>query len=255
MPTLNAQVIYQGLTIKYHTTKPVTTVQQMKLFASYELAKKILDKVVSEIQSIKSAMISGSKSGANAMTRNILVHHFHLDEPHDKASKEQWTKDLNHILSFYQATKTGLSGPTTISDAYSDVVKGASATADRGYVGKRHDHSQPLLPSGHFPIFTGDLKGGTKYSPGRLGSVHIDFDLLNTDSKLSIARTIIHESTHKYKDTEDHAYAWYHQTTVAGTAYNELTKAEAMDNADSYAYAAICIYKKQLLTGPINTLS
>ena len=261
MPTLNAQVVYQGLTIKYHTSKPPTPVQQMKLHASYQLAKTMLGKVISEITAIRTAIKQNPfANSVSPLTRKILVHHFHLAEGKDKAAMEQLSTDLGKILSVYRATKTGLDGPMVISDAYASVLRKQNrgimgATADRGYVSARRDHSQPAKASGLFPRFDPDLAGGTKYSTGLKGSVHIDFDLLLSDSKLSIARTIIHESTHKFRDTEDHAYAWYHQSNVNGTPYNQLTKAEAMDNADSFAYAAVCVYKKKLLTGPINTLS
>jgi hypothetical protein len=259
MPTLNAQVVYQGLTIKYHTSKPPSPVQQVKLHGSYQLAKAMLDKVISEITEIRAAIKRNPfANSVSPLTRTILVHHFHLAEGKDKAAMEQLSTDLGKILGVYRATSNGLNGPTTISDAYSDVLKQAAlgnvVTADRGYVGKRHDHSKPQIAPGKFPLFAANLPNN-KYSAAGLGSIHIDFDLLTTDSKLSIARTIIHESTHKYKDTEDHAYAWYHQSNVNGTPYNQLTKAEAIDNADSFAYAAVCIYKKKLLTGPINTLS
>jgi hypothetical protein len=269
MPTLDTTVVYQGLTIKFHSSHAPTELQKMKLYSSFALAKTILDKVIAEIQTIISELERIKKKqllqmSMTSITRQILVHHFHLTLPKDKddPALTTFSNDLKKILGFYRATRAGLNGPMTISDAYAGVLRKlargvANPSADRGYVSARRDHTQPAKATGLFPRFDPDLAGGTKYSTARKGSVHINFDLLNTDSKLSVARTIIHESTHRFKDTEDHAYAWYHQTNVdpGDKAYNELDKDEAMDNADSYAYAAICIYKKKLLTGPINTLS
>jgi hypothetical protein len=52
---------------------------------------------------------------------------------------------------------------------------------------------------------------------------------------LSYARVIIHEATHKYLCTADEAYA--HQDTYAG-----LSLAKTLNNADSYAWAAVSLY-------------
>jgi hypothetical protein len=214
-----------------------------------------LSKVIKDIESIHGLLKNNNSTfNLDSITKQVLIHHFHLGEPGDLKSLKKLATDLEGILGVYRATSNGLNGPTTISDSYSDVLQGNSTSPDRGYVGKKHDHSKPAISPGVFPLYTAN-RPNNKYSASRLGSIHINFDLLLTDSKLSVARTIIHESTHKYRDTEDHAYAWYHRSNVNGTPYNQLTKAQAMDNADSYAYAAICIHKKKLLTGPIDTLS
>lgn len=72
------------------------------------------------------------------------------------------------------------------------------------------------------------------------GSIHINFDaLLRADrqvSDLRVARTIIHEASHKFCNTQDHAYA-------DRPVYRELMMEQSMWNADSYAFAAVSLYK------------
>lgn len=69
----------------------------------------------------------------------------------------------------------------------------------------------------------------------RKGEMHVSFANLENYSLLSYARVIIHEATHKFFDTEDHAYA--HQDT-----YGTLSLTQCLENADSYAWAAISLY-------------
>lgn len=75
------------------------------------------------------------------------------------------------------------------------------------------------------------------------GSIHINFHaLLKGADKFSdrqIARTIIHEGSHKFCNTMDHAY------THDGT-YPYLCNSQTLTNADSYAYAAISLAEGRL---------
>jgi len=78
-----------------------------------------------------------------------------------------------------------------------------------------------------------------KLQPQDKGSIHINFTTLLGEAKykhLHVARTIIHETSHKFCDTRDFAYSYE-------PGYTTLTKARAMNNADSHAYAAVCLYK------------
>ena len=69
----------------------------------------------------------------------------------------------------------------------------------------------------------------------RKGEMHVSLQLLEAYSVLSYARIIIHEATHKYLCTADEAYA--HQDT-----YATLSLVKALNNADSYAWAAVSLY-------------
>jgi hypothetical protein len=69
----------------------------------------------------------------------------------------------------------------------------------------------------------------------RKGEMHVSLEKLKDYSALSYARIIIHEATHKYLCTADEAYA--HENTYAG-----LSLAQALNNADCYAWAAVSLY-------------
>lgn len=80
--------------------------------------------------------------------------------------------------------------------------------------------------------------------PQDKGSIHINFTTLLGEAKykhLHVARTIIHEASHKFCDTRDFAYSYE-------PGYASLTKPQAMNNADSHAYAAVCLYKGQFFS-------
>jgi hypothetical protein len=84
------------------------------------------------------------------------------------------------------------------------------------------------------------------YKIEQMGSVHIKFDILKDSNSqrnpnLYVARSLLHEATHKVCDTYDHAYA--HE----GAKYEGIKAYEAIDNADSYAWAAVCFFKDNTL--------
>lgn len=76
----------------------------------------------------------------------------------------------------------------------------------------------------------------------RKGEMHVSLDMLKSYSALSYARIIIHEATHKYLCTADEAYA--HENEYSG-----LSLANALNNADSYAWAAVSLYCGQVKMG------
>jgi hypothetical protein len=69
----------------------------------------------------------------------------------------------------------------------------------------------------------------------RHGEVHVEFGEVVNYTANSLARLIIHEATHKYFNTDDEAYA--HENTYAG-----LSLAQSLNNADSFAWAAVSLY-------------
>jgi hypothetical protein len=82
------------------------------------------------------------------------------------------------------------------------------------------------------------------HSGFRNGEIHVSLELLKDYSALSYARIIIHEATHKYFNTDDEAYA--HENTYAG-----LSLAETLNNADSYAWAAVSLYAGAVKMGSV----
>jgi hypothetical protein len=79
-------------------------------------------------------------------------------------------------------------------------------------------------------------------APENWGSIHLNFEMLLTAqrSDMEVAVTIIHEASHKFIDTLDFAY-------VFDAKYQTMTAAEALRNADSYAFAAASLARGRLL--------
>jgi hypothetical protein len=72
--------------------------------------------------------------------------------------------------------------------------------------------------------------------------IYIHFNHLVTSNVWQMARLIIHEATHKYAYTGD--YAYYSNSA----AWGNLLGANAIKNADSYAYAAVSVKASSALT-------
>ncbi|MBS0341172.1 MAG: hypothetical protein JSS56_11640 [Proteobacteria bacterium] len=82
----------------------------------------------------------------------------------------------------------------------------------------------------------------------RKGEMHVSLEMLQNYSAISYARVIIHEATHKYLCTADEAYA--HENT-----YGTLSLAQALNNADSYAWAAVSLYCGAVKMGDPNDVN
>ncbi len=79
----------------------------------------------------------------------------------------------------------------------------------------------------------------------RKGEMHVSLELLQNYSPVSYARVIIHEATHKYLCTADEAYA--HDPT-----YGALSLTQTLNNADSYAWAAVSLYCGAVKMGAVS---
>lgn len=73
----------------------------------------------------------------------------------------------------------------------------------------------------------------------RHGEIHIPLSRATEFTDISLAQLIIHEATHKYLNTDDEAYA-------TEGAYRNLDLTESLNNADSYAWAAVSLYCKEV---------
>ena len=56
-----------------------------------------------------------------------------------------------------------------------------------------------------------------------------------------LAHCIVHEATHKFADTDDYAY-------TDEDEYAGLTAARRINNADSYAFTILSLYRNRLVT-------
>lgn len=86
----------------------------------------------------------------------------------------------------------------------------------------------------------------------RSGSIHIDFRLVENRgprrwTDLGIATIIVHEASHKFDFTTDHAYC------SEEDKYDALSASQLLRNADSYAFAAASIHCTKLITDEFDT--
>ncbi len=70
--------------------------------------------------------------------------------------------------------------------------------------------------------------------------IHIEFSNIAKYPRLLLALAIVHEATHKFAHTEDHAY-------TDDDNYERLILAQRIENADSFAYVVISIALNQLI--------
>ncbi len=70
--------------------------------------------------------------------------------------------------------------------------------------------------------------------------IHIEFSNVTKYPRLLLALAIVHEATHKFAHTDDHAY-------TDDDNYEKLIVAQRIENADSFAHAAISIFLNELI--------
>ncbi len=72
-------------------------------------------------------------------------------------------------------------------------------------------------------------------------SIHVEFSFADSYSDRALSRVIVHEASHKFANTDDHAY--HHEP-----AYDSLSRRRTTDNADSYAYLLMSLAEDTVLT-------
>jgi hypothetical protein len=232
MPTLDTRgvVISNDLTVNYDSSRIPTDQQTKFLDDALKLARTILVSHVLKTLDNATAPHVNMESSLDPTLLTILRTHFRLPAFSANYLISHFKTDMKIVKTIFQLTSHGIGQPITIADSYSAVVDGRRTEPAKGYVRARAGAvADPV---------TGKIPTAQK------GSIHIDFGVLKTTATstlLTAARTIIHEGTHKFGLTKDHSYRY-------NTGYKLLTKAQALDNADSYAYTAVSIYKKKPIT-------
>ena len=156
---------------------------------------------------------------------------------------------LKRILQVYTQTNAGLQKPIEFQaiDPQELTVMGRGREAQaEGFVDL--DDSNPAFQKmvnrfknddGTLDEQTRRLLQRTHFRPFK-GNVFVRFELLGSRSVDFLARVIVHEATHKFAHTVDIAYA-------RQSEYSKMPDYRAAENADSYAFAAISLLKKQLI--------
>ena len=153
--------------------------------------------------------------------------HGHMDR-YFKTGTTPSQQDVQAILKRLELVMNGINSKINVKIAPDDSaygyvgVKGGASGILRGVFSRRHN----LVKI-----------SGQKLSAG---DIHIDQDTLD-DTELSII-TFIHEATHKYAGTDDYDDRGYLENDGLDFQEPGLTKTEALNNADSYAWFCYAAY-------------
>jgi hypothetical protein len=248
MPTNDVPVTIKGLRIKYASDaflRP-SSEQLHRLCDGWERANQVLRSVLTERLESLITDATPLLSGVGQPTIDALQWHFKLpplggaSTPGERiaaATWKTWVEPMKQIRSTLAATLAGLStNGITIADNFMTVFKRelrAGGTSEIGNVqraisaaaGSRGAVSLKKAAITAMPQEDRDKRSRNDLSVA-----------LTPDQNLHVARTIIHEATHKFADTRDFAYA-------DDAGYKDLSMEQALCNADSYAYTAVSLYK------------
>jgi hypothetical protein len=167
----------------------------------------------------------GLTAPLSPVVERAAIEHFKMPR-FNPANAPQWFELFNYLRQAYMLIGQGVRGHLSIVD-----VEKAEKSISEGYV----NYSNATLLDPADP-------DGLRFA-GR-GRIHLDFHWVTTTTPQLVAQTIIHEGSHKFVGTLDHAYRW------EAAKYAALTPAQAKANADSIAWLAYCTYKNGSLPAP-----
>lgn len=145
---------------------------------------------------------------------------------------EAGAEDFNIIKRGLVVTLNGLTGPSMAIKAGGSLPNPDAS----GWVSfRKREATQPYHNSIATSVVeaSGDIRSGVF----RASAVHIAQRGLR-QHVMTVAGTVIHEASHKFLSTED--YAYFDGKTEKWN--RKMTKSEALNNADSYAWFASTIY-------------
>jgi hypothetical protein len=156
----------------------------------------------------------------------------------DPNMKDEPTKTT--IARTFDATYRGLNGDCVV---FADVAGRVPQVA--GYVNMKRSakENRKIIKknkgenSNNYKDFMNRLR------PVDFSNIHINFKFCKDHSVGFIARTMLHESTHKYANTTDPLYPLRFENTYAGESWDKTKK-----NADSYAVAGMSLLKNKFMT-------
>jgi len=145
--------------------------------------------------------------------------HFKLPAPMTQANADDWTDLFKYLNTVYMMISQGINGPLKIVDIPS---------ADK------LDTNGSVSLSDAKALDTADPSG---LRVAKRGRIHINFHWVTTRTAQRVARTVIHEASHKFVGARDHAYK------PNKPNYAALTPKLARTNADSIACFAYYTWK------------
>ena len=216
------EVIHRNLMIKYHDKSAPDDTTKRKLIAATQEARAVMRSVVWRMDKV----VFFGRDEADYFAKT-MVQHFGLGKPKG-AERTRYLNKIRHIM-------LGISFNLNTGTYLLDI-----------------DNQNRKVQSGRTLDPTNDPKDDLKETEGYItvmkglgltitGPIHLDFKRAAKYSKTATARVIIHEASHTFCKTEDVAYNW-------DPAYNMMSLDDAVRNADSYAYAAMSLASKKLVT-------
>lgn len=230
-----------GVTVVNWSKEPLLTLssnQQTKLAASVKTARVMtsgsLDKLKDyrrkrQVKSVDRQMAKDFFA-SGAAVKDGLNRYFGIT-----TASPSFDTDLDTIITKLETTDTGLQGQL-------EIVVGSIFDADDFKEGLSDAWGE--LKQGNIKAAFGDLsfiRRGTRgwvSSGGAQQRIHLNINMINSDPQDKIARTIVHEATHKFAGTADVAYK------ADNLKYNAGGHAGLTNNADSYAWCCRRIWKQ-----------
>jgi hypothetical protein len=231
---------YDGISIKYtyHSMlmAPIAEGRLTEIFGKLQRATTLAKSMTVAAREY----YERQKLKASDLFENILKRHFRFSEENRRKT------DLETMAYIMRLTELGLHSRVRISNN-----KPGKAGTAAGYVSLKKDSKSTETRNPYHNVLPDELLTTEEKLEGQRvrGSIHIDYanvyhgnmtSFTKEYKELDLARIIIHEATHKFGGTEDHAYC--HQTEK----YANMTQEQAFDNADSYAFAILCMAKGRM---------
>jgi len=147
--------------------------------------------------------------------------------------------DYQTILGTLQSTMLGLKDNSKDNRVYLfDSQSKPEDGGDNRTAGYVMGYPNNYKPKRHRPEIQSHEKGAKagEKTPRRRGHIHVNYTLAKAD----LAVTVIHEATHRFAGTGDFAYEQEVQK------WNDLSDAEKLNNADSFACFCRDVYQKLL---------
>jgi hypothetical protein len=226
---------------RYHSTRPPTDDMVFQLAASLQLARRMSRAAARKI----TALLNGDVTPERAeLVRQVMRYHL-------KADVNSSVRVQKKITSVLNRTPDGLAGHVQLSDVLSRYIwnlyeiyqDGRSWDDARIEIDGFYREDNPSRSRGGYV----EVKDGEEVflnltrTVTKVGSIHIEFSYADLYPRRFLAHCIVHEATHKFADTDDYAYA--DEDEYAG-----LTREHRINNADSYAYTVLSLFRNTMVT-------
>lgn len=259
------ELISPGLLIKYHSKRPPSSDTKKKLVTAAGVAGNAMRKVVWEIDKV----VLFRRDEKDVMTE-VLDNHFcfknlaALQSTKDAKKKMVNEKARREWLAYIRRSMLSMSFHLNTGmylldcDAGFRTIVGDNEIDNMNPLWAEHEYavdaagdyiedpanpgfalSQPKLNAAGKRVLGKNIEAYA--NTGTSGPVHVSFELAKTYSPLEFARLIIHEASHTYRGTSDVRYAH------AADYYTQKPH-DMVNNADSYAYAAVSLAAKKCHT-------